>query len=94
MIFSRAIISFVLILISFEIFALDQKPSVSVFVLDNNRDTRSVKLSITTQLNQAGFVVKDGNIFLKRFLSDIIFISLKNKFIDSSYLDFSIAKLI
>ena len=32
MIFSRAIISFVLILISFEIFALDQKPSVSVFV--------------------------------------------------------------
>lgn len=72
MIFSRAIISFVLILISFEIFALDQKPSVSVFVLDNNRDTRSVKLSITTQLNQAGFIAKDGNIFLKRFLSSNI----------------------
>ena len=72
MIFSRAIISFVLILISFEIFALDQKPSVSVFVLDNNRDTRSVKLSITTQLNQAGFIAKDGNIFLKRLLSSNI----------------------
>ena len=72
MIFSRAIISFVLILISFEIFALDQKPSVSVFVLDNDKDTRSVKLSITTQLNQAGFIAKDGNIFLKRFLSSNI----------------------
>tara|TARA_B110001452_G_scaffold182654_1_gene153446 strand:+ start:172 stop:1038 length:867 start_codon:yes stop_codon:yes gene_type:complete len=72
MIFSRAIISFVLILISFEIFALDQKPSVSVFVLDNNRDTRSVKLSITNQLNQAGFIAKDGNIFLKRLLSSNI----------------------
>ena len=72
MIFSRAIISFVLILISFEIFALDQKPSVSVFVLDNNRDTRSVKLSITTQLNQAGFITKDGNIFLKKILSSNI----------------------
>ena len=72
MIFSRAIISFVLILISFEIFALDQKPSVSVFVLDNNKDTRSVKLSITTQLNQAGFIAKDGNIFLKRLLSSNI----------------------
>ena len=72
MIFSRAIISFVLILISFEIFALDQKPSVSVFVLDNNRDTRSVKLSITNQLNQAGFIAKDGNIFLKKILSSNI----------------------
>ena len=72
MIFSRAIISFVLIIISFEIFALDQKPSVSVFVLDNNRDTRSVKLSITNQLNQAGFIAKDGNIFLKRLLSSNI----------------------
>jgi hypothetical protein len=72
MIFSRAIISLVLILISFEIFALDQKPSVSVFVLDNNRDTRSVKLSVTTQLNQAGFITKDGNIFLKKILSSNI----------------------
>ena len=72
MIFSRAIISFVLIIISFEIFALDQKPSVSVFVLDNNRDTRSVKLSITNQLNQAGFIAKDENIFLKKILSSNI----------------------
>ena len=70
--FSRAIISFILIIISFEIFALDQKPSVSIFVLDNDKDTRSVKLSITTQLNQAGFIAKDGNIFLKRFLSSNI----------------------
>jgi hypothetical protein len=66
MIFYRIILSLVFALISCNVFALTQKPSIAVFVIDENEDTYSIKLPLISNLNQKGFITKDGNVFLKK----------------------------
>jgi len=64
--FNRIMISLIFALISFNVFALTQKPSIAVFVIDQNKDRYSIKLPLISHLNQKGFITKDGNIFLKK----------------------------
>ncbi len=42
------------------------KPLIEVFVFDNKKNYQSVNLSITSKLNQNGFLTKDGNLLLKK----------------------------
>ena len=66
MIFIKIIFTIYTILVSSNLFALDQKPSISVFTLDNNKFNQSIKVSVSSQLNQNGFLTKNGNLFLTR----------------------------
>ena len=66
MIFIKIIFTIYTILVSSNLFALDQKPSISVFTLDNNKFNQSIKVSVSSQLNQNGFLTKNGNLSLKK----------------------------
>ena len=39
----------------------EQKPLISLYVLGENKNNKSIKISIQSTLNQSGFVIKDGN---------------------------------
>ena len=54
------------LLASVNLMASDQKPSISIFILDKNENNHPIKLSISSHLTQNGFITKDGNIFLKK----------------------------
>ena len=66
MIFFRTFFILILVLISTNGFALMQKPSIAVFIIEGEKKINAIKLPITSQLNQKGFITKDGNTFLKK----------------------------
>ena len=66
MILFKIIISLMFLLASVNLMASDQKPSISIFILDKNENNHPIKLSISSHLTQNGFITKDGNIFLKK----------------------------
>ena len=57
----KIIISLVFLILSFNAYSLDQKPLLSLYVLGENKNNQSIKISIQSILNQNGFIVKDGN---------------------------------
>ena len=66
MMFIKIIFNIITILVSSNLFAFDQKPAISVFTLDENKIYQSIKVSFSSQLNQNGFITKNGNLFLKK----------------------------
>ena len=66
MIFFRTFFILILVLISTSGFALMQKPSIAVFIIEGEKKINAIKLPITSHLNQKGFVTRDGNTFLKK----------------------------
>ena len=72
MIFFKIIISLMFLLASVNLMASDQKPSISIFILDKNENNHPIKLSISSHLTQNGFITKDGNILLKKITNSNI----------------------
>ena len=66
MIFFRTFFILTLVLITTNGFALIQKPSIAVFIIEGEKKINAIKLPITSHLNQKGFITKDGNTFLKK----------------------------
>jgi hypothetical protein len=66
MIFFRTFFILIIVLISTNGFALMQKPSIAVFIIEGEKKINAIKLPITSHLNQKGFITKDGNTFLKK----------------------------
>ena len=66
MIFFRTFFILILVLISTNGFALMQKPSIAVFIIEGEKKINAIKLPITSHLNQKGFITRDGNTFLKK----------------------------
>ena len=66
MIFFRTFFILILVLISTNGFALMQKPSIAVFIIEGEKKINAIKLPITSHLNQKGFITIDGNTFLKK----------------------------
>ena len=64
--FFRTFFILILVLISTNGFALMQKPSIAVFIIEGEKKINAIKLPITSHLNQKGFITKDGNTFLKK----------------------------
>src|SRR5210317_423311 len=48
-------------LISMNAHSAEQKPLISLYVLGENKNNKSIKISVQSILNQSGFVIKDGN---------------------------------
>ena len=46
-------------------YSAEQKPLISLYVLGENKNNKSIKISIQSTLNQSGFVIKDGNRSIK-----------------------------
>ena len=67
--FISKIIFFNLLLYSFSINADVQKPSIAFFILDKNNNNQSIILSLSTHLNQKGFISKNGNDHYKEILN-------------------------
>ena len=66
MIIFRTLFILVLVSISTNGFALIQKPSIAVFIIEGEKKINAIKLPITSHLNQKGFITRDGNTFLKK----------------------------
>jgi len=66
MIMFRTLFILVLVSISTNGFALIQKPSIAVFIIEGEKKINAIKLPITSHLNQKGFITRDGNTFLKK----------------------------
>ena len=66
--FLKYIIILIFYILSSNLVLAIEKPSIEVFVFDNKRNYQSVSLSITSQLNQNGFITKDGNLLLKKII--------------------------
>ncbi len=66
MIFFRTFFILTLVLITTNGFALIQKPSIAVFIIEGEKKINAIKLPITSHLNQKGFITRDGNTFLKK----------------------------
>lgn len=66
MIIFRTLFILVLVSISTNVFALMQKPSIAVFIIEGEKKINAIKLPITSHLNQKGFITRDGNTFLKK----------------------------
>ena len=66
MIIFRTFFILVLVSISTNVFALMQKPSIAVFIIEGEKKINAIKLPITSHLNQKGFITRDGNTFLKK----------------------------
>ena len=52
-------------LISMNAHSAEQKPLISLYVLGENKNNKSIKISVQSILNQSGFVIKDGNRAIK-----------------------------
>ena len=63
-------IFFYVFLYSFSINASEQKPS-SFFVLEKNSNNQAIKLSLSSHLNQKGYISKDGNSYYKEILGSV-----------------------
>ena len=47
-------------LISMNAHSAEQKPLISLYVLGENKNNKSIKISVQSILNQSGFIIKDG----------------------------------
>ena len=61
-------------LISINAHSAEQKPLISLYVLGENKNNQSIKISVQSILNQSGFVIKDGN----RAIKNLNFKNTKN----------------
>ena len=61
-------------LISINAHSAEQKPLISLYVLGENKNNQSIKISVQSILNQSGFVIKDGN----RSIKNLNFKNTKN----------------
>ena len=52
-------------LLSMNAHAAEQKPLISLYILGENNNNKSVKISVQSILNQGGFLIKDGNSAIK-----------------------------
>ena len=52
-------------LISINAHSAEQKPLILLYVLGENKNNKSIKISVQSTLNQNGFVIKDGNKSIK-----------------------------
>lgn len=52
-------------LISMNAHSVEQKPLISLYVLGENKNNKSIKISVQSILNQSGFVINDGNRAIK-----------------------------
>ena len=52
-------------LISMNAHSAEQKPLISLYVLGENKNNKSIKTSVESILNQSGFIIKDGNMAIK-----------------------------
>ena len=64
------IIFFHVFLYSFSINASEQKPSIAFFILEENSNNQAIKLSLSSHLNQKGYISKDGNGYYKEILNE------------------------
>ena len=55
----------ILTLLSMNAHAAEQKPLISLYILGENNNNKSVKISVQSILNQGGFLIKDGNSAIK-----------------------------
>lgn len=60
------LITIISLIVSLNVYAFEQKPSIEVFVFDNKNNDQSVKISVTSHLNINGFITKDGDLLLKK----------------------------
>tara|TARA_B100000989_G_C19454210_1_gene433199 strand:- start:204 stop:1070 length:867 start_codon:yes stop_codon:yes gene_type:complete len=66
MMFLKIILYLLLLLGYSNLFAMDLKPSISIFTIDKNKLNKSIKISVSSQLNQRGFLTKNGNKSLEK----------------------------
>ena len=52
-------------LLSMNAHAAEQKPLISLYILGENNNNKSVKISVQSILNEGGFLIKDGNSAIK-----------------------------
>ena len=52
-------------LLSMNAHTAEQKPLISLYILGENNNNKSVKISVQSILNQGGFLIKDGNSAIK-----------------------------
>ena len=64
------IFCFYMILHSFSLNASEQKPSIAFFILEQNSNNQSIKLSLSSHLNEKGFISEDGNNLYKKILNE------------------------
>ena len=55
----------ILTLLSMNAHTAEQKPLISLYILGENNNNKSVKISVQSILNQGGFLIKDGNSAIK-----------------------------
>ena len=55
----------ILTLLSMNAHSAEQKPLISLYVLGENKNNKSIKISVESILNQSGFIIKDGNMAIK-----------------------------
>jgi hypothetical protein len=55
----------ILTLLSMNAHTAEQKPLISLYILGENNNNKSVKISVQSILNQGGFLIKDGNNAIK-----------------------------
>ena len=64
------IIFFYIFVYSFSLSAGEQKPSIAFFILEQNSNNQSIKLSLSSHLNKKGFISEDGNNLYKQILNE------------------------
>ena len=64
------IIFFYIFIYSFSLMASEQKPSIAFFILEQNSNNQSIKLSLSSHLNKKGFISEDGNNLYKQILNE------------------------
>ena len=55
---------------SFPLIASEQKPSIAFFILEQNSNNQSIKLSLSSHLIKKGFIAEDGNNLYKQILNE------------------------
>ena len=61
----KATLIIILTLLSMNAHTAEQKPLISLYILGENNNNKSVKISVQSILNQGGFLIKDGNSAIK-----------------------------
>ena len=61
----KATLLIIFTLLSMNAHAAEQKPLISLYILGENNNNKSVKISVQSILNQGGFLIKDGNSAIK-----------------------------
>ena len=61
----KATLLIIFTLLTMNAHAAEQKPLISLYILGENNNNKSVKISVQSILNQGGFLIKDGNSAIK-----------------------------